>query len=77
MNLQQGEVNDGVNTSQFRVLICKYLSFIPQAAKQRMSSHCTYTVIFALCVDLFIFINFQGHLVLKNENTHSSCQVTT
>lgn len=79
MSLQEGEINDGVKALQFKGLVCKYLNFIPQAAKQRMSSprHCI--LIFALSVDLFIFIKFQGHHVSKlgrSERTHSSCPVT-
>lgn len=40
MSLQKGEINDGANISQFKGFVCKYFNFIPQAAKQKMSSHC-------------------------------------
>lgn len=79
MSLQEGEINDGVKALQCKGLVCKYLNCIPQAAKQRMSSPLHGILIFALSVDLFIFINFQGHHVLKlgrSERTHSSCLVT-
>lgn len=78
MNLKEGEINECMNTLQFRDWsVSIWISFLKQPNETRVVTDTTLCFLLS-CVDLFIFINFQGHHALKlggSERTHSSCQV--